>query len=225
MAISDHYKHNWQNSSNDSDYRAAFHRDALCLIVQGHEMLVSSREDYSCEEEPAITGELVRCVRAYLEDSDAAEWSERYTVHDDPPEHDSVRKGTRRKKFDLGIECVCWGKRPYMRFEAKRLKEGGFSVDKYLGAGGLGEFIKGNYARKDDTCGMLGYMQSDDCGYWGKEICTAIDKKKNEVCLVKEGQWEKASIDNVANCYKTRHNRPTVNRELLVYHLLLDFTE
>jgi hypothetical protein len=39
------------------------------------------------------------------------------------------------------------------------------------------------------------------------------------------GQWQKACLENVNDCYKTRHNRPTVKRELLVYHLLLDFVK
>jgi hypothetical protein len=48
-------------------------------------------------------------------------------------------------------------------------------------------------------------------------------KKKKEVGLIKGGQWQKAHLDNIDQCYQTRHNRPTIKRELLFYHLLLVF--
>ncbi len=88
---------------------------------------------------------------------------------------------------------------------------------------GLGEFIVGNYAAEDDTAGMLGYVQSDDCDYWAQTIADDLKDKKNEVGLIKGEQLEKAEFENIDQCYTTRHNRPTVKRELLVYHLLLAF--
>ncbi len=131
--------------------------------------------------------------------------------------------GKHRKKVD--IVCTRTGTKPRSRikFEAKRLKRPGFPSREYVGRKGLGEFISGNYAPECDTAGMLGYIQSDDCDYWAEQIPDALNKKKQEVHLTKDGQWRKASLENVNDCYKTRHNRPTIKRELLVYHLLLDF--
>jgi len=72
---------------------------------------------------------------------------------------------------------------------------------------------------------MLGYIQSDDCDYWAKQISDAINEKRQEVHLMKDGQWQKIRLKTIDYCYKTRHNRPTVQPELLVYHLLLDFVK
>ncbi|MHC4087784.1 MAG: hypothetical protein ACYSWZ_11730 [Planctomycetota bacterium] len=131
--------------------------------------------------------------------------------------------GKRRKKVDIIVERTQKGKHPRMRFEAKRLKRPGFPSSEYVGKKGLGEFIACNYAAGDDTAGMLGYVQSDDCDYWAGKISDDLTEKNKEVGLIKGGQWQKAHLDNIEQCYQTRHNRPKIKRELLVYHLLLVF--
>jgi hypothetical protein len=108
-----------------------------------------------------------------------------------------------------------------MRFEAKRLMMPRFAVDKYSGGSGLGEFLAGHYAREDDVAGMLGYVQSENCDAWAERIAARIQGA--EMCLANNGTWQKVNIENVENCYATRHYRVSPPRELLVYHLLLDF--
>ena len=76
----------------------------------------------------------------------------------------------------------------------------------------------------DDTAGMLGYVQSDDCGYWANQIAKKLKEKKTQVCLKNNRHWQKAGFEDINHCYKTRHDRPTVESDLLVFHLLLDFT-
>lgn len=226
MAISDYYKHYAEGSIDDSDYKAGFYRDALCLIVAGYERLVGSGCDYSCEEEPAITGEIVRCIRQCINEAEGAfGWTWQYSVHDDPPESDGRRKGKHRKRIDIGIELVQRQTHPWMRFEAKRLKRPGFASSKYVGPKGLGEFIAGHYAVDDNVAGMLGYVQSNDCSYWAKDISEVIDNRRDESRLLKDGQWKNAMLENVNDCYQTRHKRAVGKRELLIYHLLLDFVE
>jgi len=221
MAISGQHKSNINQSDDSIDYEVGFHRNALFLIIAGHKRLTENAVDYSNEEEPNVTGEIVRHTREYIEAPDAYEWTYQYAVHDDPPENDAIRMGKRRKKGDIIVERIQKGRHPRMRFEAKRLKRQGFSVGKYIGKEGLGEFIAGNYAADDDTAGMLGYVQSDDCDYWAMGISETLEKKKQEVGLIEGGRWQKAHFDDIDHCYKTRHNRPTIKRELLVYHLLL----
>jgi hypothetical protein len=223
MAILGQHKSNINQSDDSIDYEVGFHRDALFLIIAGHKRLTENAADYSNEEEPIITGELVRFTREYIEAPDICEWTYRYVVHDDPPENDAIRMGKRRKKVDIIVERTQKGRHPRMRFEAKRLKRPGFSVGKYVGKEGLGEFIAGNYAADNDTACMLGYVQSDDCDCWAQKISDDLKKKKEEVGMVKGGHWQKAHLDNIDQCYKTRHNRPTVKSELLVFHLLLVF--
>jgi len=223
MAISGQHKSNINQSDDSIDYEVGFHRDALFVILAGHKRLTENAADYSDEEEPNMTGEIVRYTREYVEASDACEWVSRYAVHDDPPENDAIRMGKGRKKVDIIVERTQKGRHPRMRFEAKRLKRPGFPASEYVGGKGLGEFIAGNYAAGDDTAGMLGYIQSDDCDYWSGNISDCLRKKKDEVGLIEGGQWQEARVDGIDQCYKTRHNRPTVKRELLVYHLLLTF--
>lgn len=223
MAISGHHKLNINQSDDSSDYLYGFHRDALCLIVAGHKRLIENNNDYSNEEEPNITGELVRCTNEYIDSFSSPEWTNKYVVNEESPENTKGRLGKRRKKVD--IICTLAGRKPQqrIRFEAKRLKGKIFPVDKYIGYEGLMEFVTGNYASEDSTCGMLGYVQSDDCEYWAKRIPDALSKTK-EVNMIEGGLWQKARVENVNHCYETWHNKITNNCKFLIYHLLLDFT-
>jgi hypothetical protein len=72
---------------------------------------------------------------------------------------------------------------------------------------------------------MLGYVQSDNCNYWAKGISIALNKDKKKICLLEKGKWQKSRFTNINNCYETKHNRPSLQRTILVYHLLLNFTE
>ena len=223
MAIADHQKLSIDQSGDNSDYKAGFHRQVLSLITFAYDMLKATDHDYTNTDEPAITGEIVRFARRYIENQNSPEWAWPYAVHDDPPENDGKRKGKDRKRVDIIIERTQRGIHPRIRFEAKRLKKPGFTVGMYIGKKGLGEFISGNYAREGDTAGMLGYIQSDDCEYWAEQIPDALNKNKKEVCLIKGDQWQKSDFEKIDYCYKTLHDRPSINRELQVYHLLLNF--
>lgn len=223
MAIAEQHKLSINQSDDNSDYEVGFHRQALTLIIEACNMLKADGLDYTDTDEPVISGEIVRFARRYSENENLSEWAWRYTVHDDPPENTGGRKGKDRKKVDIIIECAQRGKNPRIRFEAKRLKKPGFPVGKYVGKKGIGEFISGNYAPECNTAGMLGYVQSDDCDYWSEQISNKMNEKNKEVCLIKGGQWQKAGFKKITHCYKTKHNRPTVHRELMIYHLLLDF--
>jgi hypothetical protein len=223
MAISEQHKLSVNQSDDSSDYEAGFHRDALCLIIAGHARLTKNDTDYSNEEEPNITGELVRCTNEYIDSFSSPEWTNNYVVNEESPENTKGRLGKDRKRID--IVCTLAGRKPQkrIRFEAKRLKNKNFPVGRYIGSEGLMEFITGNYAPEDDTGGMLGYIQSDDCEYWAREIPNALGKS-GKVGITKDGRWQEACVENINHCYKTKHNRIMNNRKFLVYHLLLDFT-
>lgn len=222
MAISGQNKFDINQSDDGKDYFYGFHRNVLQLIVAGHKRLTEHNTDYSNEEEPNITGELVRCTNEYIDSFFSPDWTANYVVNEESPENTKGRLGKNRKRVD--IVCTLAGRRPlqHIRFEAKRLKDKNFPVGKYVGSEGLMEFITGNYAPEDNAGGMLGYVQSDDCEYWAKQIPDALSKRE-EVCITEDGLWQNAYIENVNHCYKTRHNR-MANNKFLVYHLLLDFT-
>jgi hypothetical protein len=222
MAISQHRKLSINQSDDSCDYIASFHRDVLFLIIAGYKKLKGENIDYSNEEEPNITGELVRCSNEYIDSATSPGWTRFYDIRDESPENTQGRLGKYRKTVD--IVCTLTGLKPRSRLklEAKRLKNPSFPIREYIGETGLGEFISGNYAPESDTAGMLGYIQSNDCDYWAKQIPDALNEKKKEVYLAKNGKWQKANLENVNDCYTTLHNRPTVKRELLIYHLLLN---
>ena len=223
MAISGQNKPSVNQPDDSGDYVASFYHDALFLIVAGHRRLVAGDTDYSETAEEDITGELTHQTEQYINREDSPDWTKYYVVREERRENVGGRKGKHRPRVDIAF--VLTGRKPQslMRFEAKRLRKPGFTVSKYIGKKGLGEFIAGNYAAEDDTAGMLGYVQSDDCDYWARKIADGLERRKKEVGLIKGEQWEKANLDNIDQCYTTRHNRPTVKRELLVYHLLLAF--
>ncbi len=223
MAITGQHKININQSDDSSDYTAVIHRDALFLIIAGQKEMIADSIDYSNTAEEDITGDLTKYTDEYINSLSSPDWTEHFYVQEELRENTNRKKGKHRKRVD--VVCVLTGRKPQerMKFEAKRLKKPGFPVGEYVGKTGLGEFISGNYAPECDTAGMLGYIQSDDCDYWAEQIPDALNEKKKEVQLTKDGLWQKANLKNVNDCYKTWHNRPTVKRELLVYHLLLDF--
>jgi hypothetical protein len=93
----------------------------------------------------------------------------------------------------------------------------------YIGSEGLGEFISGAYAPESPFGGMLGYVQSDDCNYWATKISEKLKTEKQNVML--KDCWEKSGFKDIVHCYKTRHDRKNNLSEILIFHLLLDFTQ
>jgi len=225
MAITEQRKLSINQSDDSIDYVASIHHGALYLIIAGQKKLVGSSVDCFDADEEDITGDLTDYTNKYINSLSSPDWTKHYRVQEELRENVKGKRGKHRKRID--IVCILTDRKPHrlMKFEAKRLKRPSFLVDKYVGKTGLGEFISGNYARKCDTAGMLGYIQSDDCDYWAKQIPVALNTKKTEVHLTKDGRWQRADLENINDCYETRHNRPTVKRELLVYHLLLDFVK
>ncbi len=221
MGTSGPYKLNIDHSDDNSEYKAGFRHDVLYLIVAGHERLMAGDENYSDTAEEEISGELARHVQDYIDSLSSPDWTKYFCVQEELRENTNARKGKYRKRVDIAFVLAGTKPQKFMRFEAKRLRKPGFAVGGYIGEDGLGEFIAGNYAASDDTAGMLGYVQSDDCDYWAMGISETLEKKKQEIRLIEGGQWQKTHFDDVDHCYKTRHDRPRIKRELLVYHLLL----
>lgn len=204
------------NSSDNSEYRIAFYSDSLRLLSFGYQRLLKEGQVFIDSDEPDITGELVRCTREYYEDKTAPDWTGPYEVYEESPENTEGRKGKSRKKVD--IVCTRTQRKPRCRikFEAKRLKHLSHPVRIYLGKEGLQEFLTGSYAPESDVAGMLGYVQSDDCGYWEEQITSGLQQQNIEL--------QKSVFDRIDHCYKSTHSRSSVGKEILIFHLLFDFT-
>ncbi|NLB82279.1 MAG: hypothetical protein GX800_11880 [Clostridiaceae bacterium] len=204
------------DSSDSAEYRKAFYCRSLLLLVNGYQLLLSEANDFSNSEETDITGELVRCSNAYIDNLASPDWVVPYTVNEESPENTGERKGKRRKRVD--VVCTLTQRRPHLRlkFEAKRLKNKLHPVSAYLGKEGLGEFLTGNYAPESDVAAMLGYIQTDNCVYWKHQISEKLSENNIEL--------HHSGLAEISNSYLSVHNRVVTQKSIAIYHLLLDFT-
>jgi hypothetical protein len=112
------------------------------------------------------------------------------------------------------------GKRPRLRFEAKRLG-GGATVADYCGAEGLGAFVECHYSRTHDEVGMLGYVQTGTEDEWAEKLKTKLIPKAHSVIV--GGEWKRIeSLGGPPHTFQTMHaDKHAVN--FLLLHILLRF--
>jgi hypothetical protein len=191
------------------------------LLQLGYDRLAPAA--YSRAQEPEISGDLAQAIDDVLSER-VKPWMDKFSVHDDPPVHDGRRKGNRRKRLDLRIDSGSFHPRARFRFEAKRLGKRHL-VTVYLGAEGLGRFLRGDYAREDDHAGMLGYVQSGDLQSWGKEIAVTLDAAPAEYKVDISLPFALVALSSTSSLqgYRSRHNRSTVGRTILIDHILMWF--
>lgn len=203
------------------DYRRVFVRRVHEILEGGYRRL--NHSDYATQEEPAITGDLKREMKAYLRDDAAALWADHFFVQEEEPVNDGVRKGKSRKRIDITVEISIPRPGASFRFEAKRLARG-YSVGKYLGPEGLGCFICGDYARDDEDAGMIGYVQDDSAARWAVEIEKTLraDPEPHEVDV--QDCWKTHVFpDGPHYGFASTHARKAVGRPIIIYHSLLPF--
>lgn len=130
-------------------------------------------------DEPSLTGLLAEAIKRRLyEDETTPEEYRRYDIHDQPPENpESELLGNERRRLDLSITCTGSIPRPVFTLEAKRLRTGGYPIGKYVGDGGMGDYISGRYAPTHVEAAMVGLIQNRDVAYWMAELrrCFADD--------------------------------------------------
>ena len=212
-------------SENVEDYRQI-------TLVRVHELLklgYQRLDRVSCRtaHENDISGDLADSIEDVLDDApgDAShEWMNRFSVHNEAPVRDPRRKGKRRRRVDIRIDSAMRRPRTRFAFEAKPLGTG-HSVRKYLGHNGLGRFLRGEYARTEDTAGMLGYVQSDKPADWAERIGRTLGESPVDYLVLPQGNWRRASlVDGLEHTYCSSHSRQTVNTPIDIYHTLLDFS-
>ena len=203
-----------------SAYRRTFIEHVHVLVWEGYSRL--DRSKLSRLHEPEISGLICEAIQRTLDDPTAPDWVDDYEIHDDPPVHDKLRRGKRRRRVD--IKLASRRQRPRIRFcfEAKCLNKNA-GVSDYLGKEGLGQFIAGTYAASEWDGGMLAYVQSSDCATWCEKVKTKLDSKKHK--LARGGTWQAIAItDLLEHCYQTIHKRPQKLRNIAVLHMFLDCT-
>ena len=222
MTISRGFQTHRSASDDRHEYHKAFRRQVFELLRRGYERLDSLAFQDSDEED--ITGELVREIRNVIEDRSSLSWAH-YAIHDDPRINAPNRLGKRRLRLDIEFERTCVGKHPRYPFEAKRLSSQTHAkMDKYLGPDGLRQFLSGNYASEQDEAGMLGYVQSETPSDWAERAHHTFMKDTEMLQLCLDGNWKR--VDNLAsldNCYRSKHNRPSVGKPITLFHVFLSF--
>lgn len=205
-------------------YAAAMRGHVLRLIAEGHARMDKTR--FADAHEPAITGELVARMRDFLESGDdGPSWRGYYSVHDDPPLCVDGKLGKARPRVDIEFECLNrnGGRRPRLRFEAKRLNSAtSHTVAAYLGADGLGCFLSGKYPTTHAEAGMLGYVQSEDEQTWAARISLALKRDAAMYGTVAPAFCRHQSPGKPPHTYISHHDTQAV-RHITVLHVLLQF--
>lgn len=204
-------------------YSEALRRHAHELIAAGYERM--DHISFADEQEPAITGELVREIRAYLEVfEDAPPWARYYSVHDDPPLAAEGRLGRHRRRVDIEFERVSAGKRPRLRFEAKRLSSPtGHSTGGYLGEDGLGCFLSGAYPSTHGEAGMLGYVQSGSEEDWVRKIHDRLSEEPEAFGIVPPPMDRQEIAAALRHTWVSRHRVGGRDETIMVHHVMLRF--
>lgn len=199
--------------------RAHAHR----LIAEGYARM--DKATFASEQEPAITGELVRHMRAYLESGEGTPaWVRYYSVHDDPPLSVDGKLGKARPRVDIEFERVSYGPHPRLRFEAKRLNsETGHRVSVYLGREGLGCFLSGQYPTTHGEAGMLGYVQSEDEATWAERITETLCRNGPQYAVADPPFAHQRVCVTLPHTYASHHVMKDAKSPVLIHHVLLNF--
>lgn len=211
-------------SVDSEEYYKCFRRNVFKLVKMGYDRL--DAVSFKDSEEPDITGELVKQIREVIQERSAPDWAWNFAVHDDPPVNVPGRLGKRRSRLDIELELTGRGPHPCYPFEAKRLSGKTFGPQKYIGQGGLQDFLCGKYASKQPEAGMLGYVQSDNEEEWAIKIKRQFNRAIPSMHICHGGNWCIAKeVDSFSHCYRSKHNRLSIGKPITVYHLLLLFCD
>ena len=201
-------------------YTDALRTHALTLLALGHTRM--TRANFTTAEEDAITGELTREMNAVIEDESAPEWTQHYSAREQVRANTPDKFGKARPIVDIEFERHQRGRRPRLRFEAKRLGPD-HSAGNYFGDGGLEAFITGYYDRTHADVGLLGYVQSDDESKWAEKLSTESVSRTPSLGITEA--WSAFPGEGFpAFTYRTSHHDES-GCSLNVFHVLLGFLD
>jgi hypothetical protein len=177
-------------------------------------------------DEPSITGLLCDAMKARLGRPETSTDYDHYTIGDQEPVSPFGQMGNDRLKLDMCV--VRSGIRPRLAyvFEAKRLRTNGFPIGKYVGDGGMGEFIECRYGVRSPEAAMIGLFQNRDADYWQGELrrvfaedCTAATRRLE----VLDNLTPARVLNSLPNELQSSHRRRDATR-IRLYHIFLDCT-
>lgn len=127
--------------------------------------------------EPDMTGLLAEAMKSRLNTHpETPEAYDHYWIGDQEPHSPAGELGNDRLRLDITV--IRNGVRPRLTFvfEAKRLRTNGYPIGKYVGDGGMGDFISGRYAADAPEAAMVALFENRDPDYWHSELRRAIDE-------------------------------------------------
>lgn len=124
-----------------------------------------------------------------------------------------VMHGKRPKVF-FAFECKCLN----VIRKGRRHSQTG----KYIGAGGMGCFLSGQYAWGSDSGGMIGYVMDNDVDYAKLAVNRALVKNKKSLEVREPFQLKLASIlREESRCFETVHY--IKGNLFTIYHIFLAY--
>jgi hypothetical protein len=171
-------------------YREAIREHSYQLLAWGYADVRG--QIHSESEEPDITGLLCQAMQQRIYRPDTPERFLNYAIGDQAPISPNAELGNDRLRLDVSVRRTGIRIEIVYVFEAKRLRTGSFPIGKYLGDGGMGDFIQCRYAVGCPEGTMIGLWQDKDQAYWQRQLQTAFDRDSKaptptlavESCLV-----------------------------------------
>ena len=203
------------------DYQEVFIRRVHELLGLAYNDLNSG--EYAASEEEDITGELIRAIESLLDSRRAPDWADWYSVHEESRIHSKNRRGKRRRRLDIRIDCSEQRPRTRMSFEAKRLGPD-HGTSEYIGKDGLQCFLDGRYARNETVAGMLGYVQEGEPSEWALKVEKTMNKNAEKLGLLDSSPWRhEQQVNELPHTYRSGHERPSVGQTIEIFHTFLIF--
>ncbi len=198
--------------------------------IHSHQLLAWAHADVRSRlhpdlDEPSITGLLAEAMKFRLNyHPDTPDAYLHYTIGDQEPHSPADELGNDRLRLDITV--IRSGVRPRLSFvlEAKLLRTGGFPIGKYVGSGGMDDFISSRYAVDCPEAAMVALYQNKDVGYWHSELKRAFadDAKASSATLNTVSDLQSVAIvealpDELQSTHRRSNGAP-----LLLFHIFLD---
>jgi hypothetical protein len=199
--------------------------------LHAHQLLAWAHSDIRQQlnqrlDEPSITGLLGDAMKARLNRPETPAEYDHYAITDQEPVSPAGQLGNDRLRLDLSV--IRTGIRPRIAyiFEAKRLQVGGFPIGKYIGGGGMGDFLECRYGPGNPEAAMVGLYQNKDVLYWQSELARVFAESRADSSLSLEIVEDLAPIsilDSLPHELHSRHRRRD-DTHIRLFHIFLDCT-
>jgi hypothetical protein len=146
-----------------------------------------------------------------------------YSSGDQQPVSPEGQLGNNRLRLDITV--IRNGIRPRLTFimEAKRLRTGGFPIGKYVGDGGMGDFIDCRYGADQPEAAMVALFQNRDSSYWHSELRRMLEEDQSSGRFplgMREGLCAINVLDDIPNEWVSRHERRN-GSSIRLFHIFL----